>query len=79
MLKPKSNNRKFQGVVFSDKMDKTIVVKVDTTAVHPKYLKRYKKTRKYHVHDENNKYKAGDTVMFAETRPLSKTKKWTVI
>jgi small subunit ribosomal protein S17 len=68
------NNRKFfTGTVVSDKMDKTIVVSVDTFGVHRIYKKRVKKSTKFHVHDENNTAKVGDTVKFMETRPLSKT------
>ena len=68
------NTRKFfQGTVVSDKMDKTIVVAVDTFGIHKIYKKRVKKTTKFHVHDEDNKSKVGDIVRFMETRPLSKT------
>lgn len=68
------NSRKyFTGTVVSDKMDKTIVVAVDTFGVHKIYKKRIKKTTKFHVHDENNTAKVGDVVRFMETRPLSKT------
>ena len=68
------NTRKFfQGTVVSDKMDKTIVVSVDSFGIHPIYKKRVKKTTKFHVHDENNTAKVGDVVKFMETRPLSKT------
>ena len=69
------NSRKyFTGTVVSDKMDKTIVVSVDTFGVHKLYKKRVKKSTKFHVHDENNTAKIGDVVKFMETRPLSKTK-----
>ena len=74
------NTRKFfQGTVVSDKMDKTIVVSVDTFGVHKLYKKRVKKSSKFHVHDENNTAKVGDVVRFMETRPLSKTKKYTLV
>ncbi len=74
------NTRKFfQGTVVSDKMDKTIVVSVDTFGVHKLYKKRVKKSSKFHVHDENNTAKVGDVVKFMETRPLSKTKKYTLV
>ena len=62
-------NRRFSGVVVSDKNDKTIVVKVETVKVHPKYKKRYTVSRRYKVHDENNKFKVGDKVTFVECRP----------
>ena len=74
------NTRKFfQGTVVSDKMDKTIVVSVDTFGVHPIYGKRTKKSTKFHVHDENNTAKVGDVVRFMETRPLSKTVCYTLV
>lgn len=71
--------RKFQGVVVSDKMDKTIVVKVERIKKHPKYKKRYKVWRKFKVHDENNEAKIGDKVIFEECRPLSKEKRWRLV
>jgi small subunit ribosomal protein S17 len=74
------NVRKFfTGTVVSDKMEKTIVVSVDTFGVHPIYKKRVKKSSKFHVHDENNTAKVGDVVKFMETRPLSKTKKYILV
>ena len=74
------NNRKiFQGTVVSDKMDKTIVVSVDTLGVHKIYKKRVKKSTKFHVHDENNTAHVGDVVRFMETRPLSKTVKYVLV
>lgn len=71
--------KKFKGTVVSDKMDKTIVVKVERVKVHPKYGKRYTVSKKYKVHDEKNKYKTGDKVFFIECRPLSKEKRWRVM
>ena len=71
--------RKLVGVVVSNKMDKTIVVRVDRVAVHPKYKKRYTVSQKYKVHDEKNQYQEGDKVTFGECRPISKDKKWRVI
>ena len=74
------NNRKiFQGTVVSDKMDKKIVVSVDTFGVHKIYKKRVKKSTKFHVHDENNQAHVGDVVRFMETRPLSKTVKYVLV
>jgi len=70
--------RKLQGIVVSDKMDKTIVVSVDTFKDHPKYKKRYKTTLKYKAHDSKNEMKIGDIVVIEETRPLSKEKRWRV-
>ena len=71
--------RKFSGVVVSDKMDKTIVVRVESVKIHPKYKKRYTVSKKFKVHDEKNICKEGDKVSFAECRPLSKDKRWRVI
>ena len=74
------NSRKvFTGTVVSDKMNKTIVVSVDTFGVHKLYKKRVKKSSKFHVHDENNTAKVGDVVKFMETRPLSKTVCYTLV
>lgn len=70
--------KRFQGVVVTDQMDKTIVVEVDRVKVHPKYFKRYTVSRKYKVHDEKNQYKVGDKVIFVECRPMSKDKRWRV-
>jgi small subunit ribosomal protein S17 len=71
--------RQFSGVATSDKSDKTIVVKVETVKIHPKYKKRYTVSRKYKVHDEKNQFKVGDKVNFVECRPLSRDKRWRVI
>jgi len=74
------NSRKFfEGTVVSDKMDKTIVVAVESFKVNRIYKKRVKKTTKFHVHDEKNEAKVGDVVSFMETRPLSKTKCYTLV
>jgi small subunit ribosomal protein S17 len=67
-----------EGLVVSDKMDKTIVVAVETRKVHPLYKKAVRVTKKYKAHDENNACKIGDKVKIVETRPLSKEKKWRV-
>ncbi|MBI5369591.1 30S ribosomal protein S17 [Candidatus Uhrbacteria bacterium] len=71
--------RTFKGIVVSDKMEKTIVVRVDRTVVHPKYGKRYVRSQKYHVHDEGKAHHVGETVSFQECRPYSKTKRWRVV
>ncbi len=71
--------RLLQGVVVSDKMDKTIVVRVERRVMHPVYKKFIRRSKKYHAHDENNAYKIGDTVWIQESRPLSKTKTWVVV
>jgi small subunit ribosomal protein S17 len=65
-----------RGVVVSDAMDKTIVVKVEVIRIHPKYRKVIRRSRKFHAHDERNEAHVGDTVRIVETRPLSKTKNW---
>lgn len=67
-----------QGVVVSDKMDKTVVVKVDRTVRHPIYLKTIKKSAKYKAHDEGNACHLGDKVVIEESRPLSRDKRWKV-
>ena len=64
------------GVVFSDKMDKTITIAVKWKEKHPIYGKFVNKTKKYHAHDEKNECNIGDTVRIMETRPLSKLKRW---
>ena len=74
----KINKRTMKGVVVSDKMDKTVVVKVNTTKTHPKYLKRYKVSKKYKAHDEKNEFKIGDQVLIVEAKPRSKEKRWEV-
>lgn len=71
--------KRFKGIVTSDKMEKTIVVKVNRTKVHPIYKKRYRVTKKYKIHDQKNEAKIGDQVIFEECRPLSKDKKWRLI
>ncbi|OGE82592.1 MAG: 30S ribosomal protein S17 [Candidatus Doudnabacteria bacterium RIFCSPHIGHO2_01_FULL_49_9] len=73
------NGRILTGQVTSDKMMKTVVVKVVARKRHPKYHKQYSVTRKYKAHDENREYHVGDVVEIQEGRPLSKEKKWTVI
>lgn len=68
-----------QGVVSSDKGDKTIVVTVTTRKAHPIYKKKYTSSRKFIAHDENNEANSGDTVVIAETRPLSARKRHTLV
>ena len=72
--RPKSRD----GIVISDKMNKTVVVAVTRRMRHPRYGKFVKKTLKYKAHDERNECQAGDEVRIIETRPLSKTKRWRV-
>ncbi len=73
-------NRKVRiGTVTSDKMEKTITVRVETVKQHPLYKKIIKTSKKYKAHDENNEAKTGDIVKIMETRPLSKDKRWRLI
>jgi small subunit ribosomal protein S17 len=67
------------GVVFSNKMEKSITVAVQWKEKHPIYGKFVKKTKKFHAHDEKNECNIGDTVKIMETRPLSKTKRWRLV
>ena len=67
------------GIVVSDKMDKTIVVRVERMAEHPLYGKRIKRAKKYVAHDAENTCRMGDEVRIRETRPLSKTKRWELL
>lgn len=71
--------RILQGVVVSDKQDKTIVVSVERQVMHPVYKKFVKKSKKFAAHDENNQFKVGDRVSIEECRPISKNKSWTVV
>ena len=68
------------GVITSNKMQKTLVVRVERYKTHPKYHKHYRMSSKFYAHCENEKeFKIGDTVTISETRPLSKTKRWIVV
>ncbi len=67
------------GVVVGDKADKTITVMVERRFSHPLYGKGVKRSKRYHVHDERNACRVGDTVRIVETRPLSKTKRWRLL
>lgn len=71
--------RKFTGTVVSDKMDKTIVVRIERFKVHPKYQKRYRVSKGYKVHDAKNEAKTGQKVIFQECRPLSRDKRWKLV
>ena len=71
--------RILQGVVVSDKMDKSVVVRVERRVMHPVYKKYIKRSAKYTAHDENNLCKVGDVVQIIESRPISKTKTWVVV
>jgi small subunit ribosomal protein S17 len=71
--------RTLQGVVVSDKQDKTVVVKVERRFTHPVLKKTVRRTKKYHAHDETNVAKVGDTVTIEESAPISKLKTWRLI
>ncbi|HBT39627.1 MAG: 30S ribosomal protein S17 [Thermotoga sp. 50_1627] len=71
--------KRLTGTVVSDKMDKTVVVRVTRWLEHPVYKKRIRRSKKYHAHDEHNECKVGDVVVIEETRPLSRTKRWRVV
>lgn len=71
--------RTLQGLVVSDKGDKTIVVRVDRRVTHPIYKKIITRSKKFMAHDETNMYREGDTVRIEESRPLSKQKRWVAI
>lgn len=73
------NIKELVGLVTSDKNDKTRTVTVETVKMHPLYKKRYKTTKKYYVHDEENASKEGDTVRVRQCRPLSKKKRWLLV
>jgi small subunit ribosomal protein S17 len=80
--KPESERGRRQerrGVVVSNAMDKTIVVKVDTIKAHPRYKKVVRRSAKFHAHDEQNSANVGDVVRIVETRPLSKSKHWKLV
>jgi len=78
----KKNNpikRKLEGVVVSDKMQKTVVVKIERFKRHPLYHKVMRASKRFKAHDENNECKVGDVVIIEQTRPLSKEKRWKVV
>lgn len=75
----KSNKRTIKGVVVSDKMDKTIVVKAERLVKHPVFHKYVRRHVKYKAHDEQNMCKMGDTVLIIEARPQSKEKRWRML
>jgi small subunit ribosomal protein S17 len=68
-----------RGTVVSTAMDKTAVVEVTNLKAHPVYRKRYRTTKRYYAHDENNECQVGDIIRIAETRPLSKKKRWRLL
>ena len=70
------SRRVLKGTVVSDSMDKTVVVEVTILKAHPVYRKRFRKTRKFYAHDEQNQCQVGDVVIITECRPYSRTKRW---
>ncbi|MCP6719605.1 MAG: 30S ribosomal protein S17 [Patescibacteria group bacterium] len=73
------SKKRLKGIVVSDKMQKTIVVKVERIKEHKKYKRRYKVNKKYKAHDEKGEYKIGDKVIIEECRPISKDKRWRAV
>lgn len=71
--------RRIKGVIVSDTMQKTVVVRADRLKPHPTYAKRYRVSRKFKAHDPERTYRAGDIVVIEETRPLSREKRWRVV
>ncbi|MBI4101436.1 MAG: 30S ribosomal protein S17 [Candidatus Nealsonbacteria bacterium] len=71
--------RQLQGKIVSNKMQKTVVVEVESMKEHPKYKRRYKVWKKYKAHTQDGQYQVGDAVVIEECRPISKEKKWKVI
>ncbi|HZP78001.1 MAG TPA: 30S ribosomal protein S17 [Pseudolabrys sp.] len=71
--------RTLQGVVVSDKQNKTVVVRVERRFTHPTMKKTIRRSKKYHAHDETNEYSIGDVVWIQEHKPISKLKRWTVV
>jgi small subunit ribosomal protein S17 len=78
-VKAKSGKKEFIGIVKSDKMEKTIVVSIETLALHPLYKKYVKRSKKVKAHDERNEAKIGDRVRVIECRPISKEKCWKLV
>jgi small subunit ribosomal protein S17 len=74
-----SGRRVLTGVVVSDKMDKTLVVRVERRVLHKQYRKYISRRKNYKAHDENNEFRVNDRVVIRESRPLSRTKRWVVV
>ena len=71
--------KRLQGIIVSDRMEKTVVVRTERIKKHPKYKRRYRISKKYKAHIENQDFKKGDKVIIEECRPISKEKKWRVV
>ncbi|MEJ5348395.1 MAG: 30S ribosomal protein S17 [Desulfosoma sp.] len=79
-MEERTTNKKTRiGTVVSDRMDKTVVVRVERLVKHPKYGKYVRRRNKFKAHDEENQCRLGDRVLIQESRPLSKTKHWVVV
>ncbi len=78
-VEERGQRKTLEGVVVSDKMDKTRVVKITRSVLHPFYKKVMTKSKKFHAHDEGNEAREGDLVEIASTRPLSKLKRWRIV
>ena len=78
-MNQKKNQKVLTGTIVSNKMNKTVVVKVERKFSHPKFKKVVKRTKKYKCHDEENKCSVGDVITMAEVRPLSKEKRWSLV
>lgn len=78
-MEERGKRKVLTGTVVSDKMDKTVVVAVETLVRHPLYGKTIRRTKKFKAHDEENTCRVGDRVRMMETRPLSKEKRWRII
>lgn len=79
MTDQNKKQRQLQGVIVSDKMDKTVVVEILRLKKHPKYKKYFKVTKRFKAHDQENQYHTGEKVVIKETRPMSKEKRWVVV
>ncbi len=79
MTETKNTKKTLRGTVVSDAMDKTVVVKVERFVKHKKYQKFFTKSKKFHAHDEENRFKVGDVVEIVETKPISKKKSFSVV
>jgi small subunit ribosomal protein S17 len=79
VMEERGNRKSLEGVVVSDKMDKTRVIKVTRSVLHPFYKKVMTKSKKFHAHDEANEAHEGDLVEIVSTRPLSKLKRWRIV
>ena len=79
MDEQQTTKRQFTGTVVSDKMMKTVVVRIDRTVMHPLYHKRYVRSTKLKAHDEKREYHVGDVVVIEECKPMSRDKRWRVV